>query len=324
MVGVTGGGTPQEITYQQDAEPGDPSVKETWLDGAGILRIYADLGTGEDWHTVPPVQVREEVTSFSESGLSINPTDARVWNESIEMFAVAAGATTTRTSDNDVINSQTNRGLVISPNSDLEGVRAKISANTNPPDEARLEVKGGETLQTKDVSGKSSGGVVEFTEPLSGGTEYNVFLSDSSGNSWDQGFRNVSTSEYPYTGTDIDITASYSGGSETQSYVYVFSEMTSLVEDDTLTAGESVVSFNTNPADLESWDLVSYADSPDGETVTVDVEDSNGNVLFSDIPRNFDISTVDPSVNPQFHVYLSRSDTSNEPRLDYLVRRFTR
>jgi len=92
-----------------------------------------------------------------------------------------------------------------------------------------------------------------------------------------------------------------------------------------VTSGNALVSFNSGvPADIDSWDLATFQRTLDGETVTVDVEDDSGNVLFSDIGPNFDISTVDTSKNVTLRANLSRNDTANNPTLDYAARRFTR
>jgi hypothetical protein len=89
--------------------------------------------------------------------------------------------------------------------------------------------------------------------------------------------------------------------------------------------GDALVEWDTGvPADIDSWDLATYQATEGGETVTVDVEDGAGNVLFSDIGPNFDISTIDTSKNVKLRATLERNDTSNNPTLDYAARRFTR
>jgi len=90
-------------------------------------------------------------------------------------------------------------------------------------------------------------------------------------------------------------------------------------------SGNALIGWESgSPADINSWDLSTFQRTPDGETVTVDVLDDNGNVLFSDIDPNADISTVDTSRNVKLRANFSRNDTSNNPTLDYAARRFTR
>jgi hypothetical protein len=93
----------------------------------------------------------------------------------------------------------------------------------------------------------------------------------------------------------------------------------------TPTSGNALIEFDSGtPNDIRSYDLATFQATPNGETVTVDVEDGSGNVLFSDINQNFDISTVDTSKNVTLRANISRANTSNNPTIDYLARRFTR
>jgi hypothetical protein len=90
-------------------------------------------------------------------------------------------------------------------------------------------------------------------------------------------------------------------------------------------SGDAVIQFDSGvPADIEAYDLAAFQSSDDGETVTVDVEDGSGTVLYSDITQNFDITTVDPSKNVKLRANLSRSNTANNPTVDYAARRYTR
>ena len=57
------------VNYIQSSEPSSPSQGETWLNtDSGKLNVYADLGSGADWHPVPPAQVLDEATLFDGSG----------------------------------------------------------------------------------------------------------------------------------------------------------------------------------------------------------------------------------------------------------------
>lgn len=90
-------------------------------------------------------------------------------------------------------------------------------------------------------------------------------------------------------------------------------------------SGEATISFDSgSPTNIDSWDLATFQRTLDGETVTVDVVDSNGTVLKSDISKDTDISDIATSTDVQLRANLSRSDTSNNPTLDYSARRFTR
>jgi len=91
------------------------------------------------------------------------------------------------------------------------------------------------------------------------------------------------------------------------------------------TTGDALITFDSgSPVDINSWDLATFQRTLDNETVTIDVEDSNGNVLKSDISKDTDISDIATSTDVQLRANLSRNDTSNNPTVDYLARRFTR
>jgi len=83
------------------------------------------------------------------------------------------------------------------------------------------------------------------------------------------------------------------------------------------TSGESVVSF-TDTYDVFSWELASTQRFDGGETATIDIEDTDGNVLFSDIGRNVNISSVSSDTNIQFRISLSRSSNLNNPRVSFV------
>jgi hypothetical protein len=92
-----------------------------------------------------------------------------------------------------------------------------------------------------------------------------------------------------------------------------------------ITNADALIEFDSGvPTDINSYDLASFQRSPDTETVTVDVEDGTGSVLFSDIDRNFDISNVDTSKNVKIRANLARANGSNNPTFDFAARRFTR
>jgi hypothetical protein len=93
---------------------------------------------------------------------------------------------------------------------------------------------------------------------------------------------------------------------------------------DAAKSGNVLIGWGGSPTDIISWDLVTFQRTIDGETVTIDVEDSNGNVLKSDISQDTDISDIATSTDVQLRANISRNDTSNEPSLDYAARRFTR
>jgi hypothetical protein len=80
------------------------------------------------------------------------------------------------------------------------------------------------------------------------------------------------------------------------------------------------------PDNVYSWDAATFQSTSDGETVEVYVEEStDGGSTWTEIQgpisRNDEIQ-ADPGSRVRFRVELSRSDTSNNPTLDAIYRRW--
>ncbi|UBF22183.1 putative tail fiber protein [Halorubrum virus HRTV-2] len=88
--------------------------------------------------------------------------------------------------------------------------------------------------------------------------------------------------------------------------------------------GEAVITFAEPDQRIVSWDIIRLTKTLAGESVVVDVEDSSGTKLVSDIENEGDLSAyVSGSENFQLRVKISRSNTANQPSLDYVYRRWT-
>jgi len=156
--------------------------------------------------------------------------------------------------------------------------------------------------------------------------EFYIGLFDN-GSSYTAG--ELSSPSPPYTSDDIDITGGVirhhpNDGLNAleNNRILGFNDVEVILNK---TSGDALVSFDSGaPADIDSYDLATFQRTLDGEAVTVDIEDGNGNVLFSDISPDFDISTIDTSKNVKLRANLSRADTANNPTLDFAARRFTR
>lgn len=304
--------------YTQATEPSSPQVGETWTDtDTGVHYVYADFGGGADWHPISPVKPIQEASTFAESNVTVTHNKTTLSNGSV-MLDLVEGATTSRDADNDS-NSATNGGLTINPNTDLVGVEVAVSANTSGPQTAEIRDSNHNTLTSKDVSNLSAGDRFRLEAALSSGTKYYLVLSAST-----EG-RFYPDAAWPYTGTDLDITYGYLNDSEDEYGAYCLNDVTGLFD---ATSGDALISWDSGvPTDNEEWVDAGYQISPDGETVTIDVEDSSGNVLESNISQGYPLDT-DPDVSPlddiRLRVNLSRADTSNNPTADYLYRRYTR
>jgi len=89
-------------------------------------------------------------------------------------------------------------------------------------------------------------------------------------------------------------------------------------------SGEIILVIESVDDRITNWDIFDYTESPDNETITLDVEDGTNTVLISDIAQKGDISSISTSTNFQVRVSMSRNSTSNNPTLDTWYRRFTK
>ncbi|AGM10904.1 hypothetical protein M193_gp032 [Halorubrum tailed phage 7] len=88
--------------------------------------------------------------------------------------------------------------------------------------------------------------------------------------------------------------------------------------------GEIVVVFPEPDERIVEWDVLQFTRTLAGESVVVDVEDTNGMTLISDISSDDDLSAaVSGSQNFQLRVKFSRDNNTNEPSFDTVYRRWT-
>jgi hypothetical protein len=84
------------------------------------------------------------------------------------------------------------------------------------------------------------------------------------------------------------------------------------------------VMFNQEPVEINKYEMATVRRTLDGAGVQVDIIDSNGNIIKSDIQPITDIGDIDPSRNLGFRATINRDSASKNPSLDYLARRYTR
>lgn len=266
-----------------------------------------------------PVRVTEEASTFTESGVTVThrntetsngsiqltgsqtsgdavvefdsgvPTDINTWdlatfqrtldNETVVIdvgeISIVDGSTTPLDTDSSSFSDSDKTGIEFNPNISLKGIGATISSQTSGFAKAYIEDDSSNVLDSKDISSLSAGDSFEFNYSFTPGTTYQLLL-DNNGGSYTVGFLSAS---YPFTSSDVDVTAGVAGTPNT-SERYSFQSITAKVK------GVS-------------------------------------NEL-SNISKNTDISTFASDQNIGFTVNLSRNDTSNNPTVDYLARRFTR
>ncbi|UXF50316.1 hypothetical protein 7865G3D7_31 [Haloquadratum phage sp.] len=128
------------------------------------------------------------------------------------MFGSVSFSVTSRPDDNKAKGFSNSRGLVINPNKNLSGVQAQISQNTSGVGRARLyDYAAGSYIESVGVSGLSGGDTFSFSSSVTSGQDYGIEL-DNNGNSFTVGFNQ--SSNYPYTGSDLDIVARSGDGTQ--------------------------------------------------------------------------------------------------------------
>lgn len=256
--------------------------------------------------------------TFSESDLTLTHNSTGVSNGSVGLTGLSDGTTAGVPTDNDTVTGQTDkRGLVINPNKDLAGVKVDISANTTGVTTAYLtDPSTGNTL----ASASYSSGTATIEYDLVSGTTYHV-VSDAGGNSYDRG--RYGSPSYPYSSTDIDISSGATSPSNSSSlYTYNIENVTAK---EPATSGSVAVEW-PYPNDVYRWDAVLFQHTLDGETVTVDIQESTDggstwNTIATDVSRGQEITAL-PESEVRFIVDISRSNTANNPTLNSIHQRY--
>lgn len=271
-----------------------------------------------------PVRVTEEASTFAESDVKLTNNKTHISSNAIN---IQDRQSITRNADEGTYSlNNYARGMLINPNENMDYIDLKISSNTGNVQEVFV-ADTNENILYEDTSGHSSGDIVRLNYNFTSGTDYYVGVWDN-GSSTDVGDYSVGASYFPLTNPAIDVISGVvgihpndAGGPQTQDSFFAFVEIS---PPDYTTANALIGRQTGVPADLKSWDIATFQANENGETVTVDIEDKNGNVLLSDISPNEDISSIPIDTDIQFRATLSRQDTSNNPTLDYLAWRFTR
>jgi hypothetical protein len=276
-----------------------------------------------------PVRVTEEASTFTESDITLSNTNTVVSNGSV----VFGQQNTVNAEINDFFGASSNGfGIQINPNTNISGFEIEVGAKTSGASIAFLvdTSLGPETIIEQTTGSFSTGDVIAFSSTLDSGTNYNIGLYND-GDDWDVGVNNDSDAT-PVSGTDIDITNGVKAAHpddgfsvSTTTDAFAIESVITTTTTTSATSGDALVSFDSGvPSDIISYDLATFQRTLNNGSITIDVEDSNGNVLFSDISQNFDISGVNSSKDVQLRANLSRSSTADNPTVDFLARRFTR
>ncbi len=323
------------VTYYQTTEPPDKTQGRTWFNPDTGIMYVAD---GSKYQPIPPVQVLQEVIDFSESEITIthNNTTVSISNGSIllagpfdiipatyeKSFDVSAQDTVLRgmTFNND----GTKMYIIGDANDDVHQYSLSTPFDVGTAVYEKSFYVSAQTGSPCGITFNNDGTSMYIT---GGGKVYQYSLStpfDVGTSAYEKSI-DVSAQDTYLTGVAFNNDGSkmYILGTNNRS-VYQYSLLSSPA-----LSGTAIIEWNSHPADIKAWDLVTYQITPDGETVTVDIQESadGGSTwvdAFTNIDQNFDISTIDPTHLVRFKVNLSRVDTANNPTVDYLARRFVR
>jgi hypothetical protein len=301
------------ITASEE-EPSDPSPADGWFDpSAGVLWVFGEVDGVLDWQPIPPIAVTDEAASFDETDISVSGTYTVIENggvqlgEKVELGPSGSSGGGSSCTENDWY------GLRFTANKTFTSPYVNIY-NLHPWDGIRL-LDGGGGVVVEETNIESAGSYIFEDVTLQSGEEYIIELRADYGYLGETAFSDT-TGEYAEI---LSSTANGSNTSEFGDYPYITGLGTLLPA----LSDAATISFE-QPSDVESWELVSFQASSNGGSVTVNVLDGDGNVLFANIDRNTNVSTVSPETNLQLQAELERSDGSANPRLEYASRRYTR
>jgi len=257
----------------------------------------------------------DRAETFAESDVTVNHTATQTVSESIELHLSVSDTFVTSRSSN--VFDRTEVGVEISPNETLEGVEADVAGSgdwSDGFDEVRLTRVSDDTILETDTSA-GFGDTVRFERTLSSTENYYITAYDSSATSDPPEMSDSSASTATF-----DVPGGFDSGGTAG--VFAFDAVRSL---QTATSGSPTIEWSS-PTDIYRWDSVLFQATPDGETVTVDVQESTDGgstwtTIATDVSRGQEI-TADPANEVRLKVNLSRSDTANNPTLDAAYRRY--
>lgn len=270
------------------------------------------LGAGED--ETRPITSKDRAETFEESDVSIDGeflVDGSLsmgggTEESTEVYSLGSG--------NDNITGT--HGLVINSNNRVVSVSGTIAPEATPN---RAEVRRLDDNTLIDETSISSGSFSFTGLSLQAGTDY-IIGTDSDGSGHD---RQYSSFSFPLEYGSFDVVAGY--------FEDGLSDFDRIANIDQLTLQFETYNLSgtvewPQPEDVYRWDAATFQTSPDGETVEVYVEEStDGGSTWTEIQGPIsrgDQINADPGSRVRFRVELARSDTSNNPTLDAIYRRW--
>lgn len=261
----------------------------------------------------------QEVTTFAESNITITHNSTVVNSGSVELGQGLADGTTlsqdpSKYSDNS--SNDIRRGMVISPNTGLDGVKATVYSDVTAQDAQLFEL--GSPNNLLDTTTIDSG-VIELSATLSAGTEYVISMSNEDSGGDFTYYYNFDVSP-AQSGSDFDITNGYDVDG-TFDAALLYTDITARIGS-SATSGDTLVEFDSIPSELSEWGYVEFDRTLDNETAQVDVELDDGTVIAQDVGQHFPLAPIITDKNVRLRLNLSRSDANNNPTVDSLTRHY--
>ena len=261
-----------------------------------------------------PVASKDRAETFTENDLSLSNNKTTVKSESLGLKDKATGSAVDGANLNSSANSTDHFGVQVNPNTQLTGFTGILGSAGISIEYVRLyDIDNG--VEIDRDSSVSAGSSFEVTGAIEANTTYWLTAFSSEFGSVDFN----SSPSYSYTSSDFDVTGGVSQSSDNADW-WIMESITSLKG---RLSGSSIISWDP-PNDVYRWDASTFQFTPDGETVKVYVEENDGSgwtEIQGPISRGDQIE-ADPGSNVRFRVELARSDTSNNPTLDAIYRRW--
>lgn len=265
--------------------------------------------------------------SWAESDLTLSHDTTFVQDGALRIASRKTGSTAGPAgSYNNSAAGNTDQGIVIKPNRDLDAVRVTLagSAGGSGPYAVNIvalyDFSKGEFV--REHTGSFNGGAeFLFQYPFKSGTEYAFVCDGNTGIgaggddfywTWEGGL--------PVSTSDFDVTADWYAGNKDGSDWKMFSNVEALLPSD---SGSAVASW-PDDREVAEWDVATFQKVADGGTVDVFVAYNDGTGWTranggNPITRAYslaDDSAISPSDNLRLEFELSRTDGGQSPRVD--------
>lgn len=263
-----------------------------------------------------PIAKKDIAETFSESDVTVDVNGTIIGSGQIEL----GPSDLSLGDDTDYEPTSQKRGVIINPNQELTGLVAYPGNFGGGVSGTAYLIKhsDGSVLETVSHSDDTSGSI-SFSSTLSVDTDYRL-VWDFDGSSENMGYNN--SPDFPYEGGAFDVPASVEGSATSTNWRWMWER----IEAGDVKVGTATVEW-PEPDDVFRWDSATWQATKDGETVKIDVQESTDGgstwtTIATDIQRGQDISNADPSGRVRLVANLERADTSNNPTVDAVARRW--